>query len=59
MKAKNFETEIYPKLIKKKAIMKKIVGFWHSIDNLKDIDVLNRDEGKKKYIKKIRIEKFK
>ena len=59
MKAKNFETEIYPKLIKKKAVMKKIVGFWHSIDNLKDIDVLNRDEGKKKYIKKIRIENFK
>ena len=53
MKAKNFETEIYPKLIKKKAVMKKIVGFWHSIDNLKDIDVLNRDEKKKNTLKKL------
>ena len=57
--SKNFEIEIYPKLIKKKALMKKIIGFWHSIDNIKDIDMTKKDKWKKNYIKKIRMDKYK
>ncbi len=54
LKAKNFEMEIYPKLIKKKAMMKNIVGFWHSIDNLKDLEALNRNKKKLNYIKTLK-----
>ena len=52
--AKNFETEIYPKLIKKKAIMKNINSFWHSIDNMKDIDLIKKNKKKNKFIKLLR-----
>ena len=53
LKAKNFEMEIYPKLIKK-AMMKNIVGFWHSTDNLKDLEALNRNKKKLNYIKTLK-----
>ena len=53
-KSKNFEMEIYPRLIKKKAIMKSIKGFWYSIDNLKDIKFLKKDRNKISIIKKIK-----
>jgi glucose-1-phosphate cytidylyltransferase len=54
LKADNFEMEIYPKLIKKNAMMKNIVGFWHSIDNLKDIEVLKRNTKKINYVKRLK-----
>ena len=35
----NFERQLYPKIIKKyKCNFKEFKGFWHSIDNIKDID---------------------
>ena len=52
----NFEKEFYPKIIKKhKSNFESIRGFWHSIDNIKDINILNQNENIKKYryIKKI------
>ena len=52
----NFEKEFYPKIIKKhKSNFESISGFWHSIDNIKDINILNQNENIKKYryIKKI------
>ena len=42
----NFEKQLFPKLIKKsKSNFVKLLGFFHSMDNIKDIDVVN----KKKY----------
>ena len=58
---KNFEILFYPPIIKsKKTKFEQIDGFWHSIDNYKDIDDVNNKENKIKYnqVKKI-IKKFK
>tara|TARA_B100000787_G_scaffold166006_1_gene150619 strand:- start:4853 stop:5659 length:807 start_codon:yes stop_codon:yes gene_type:complete len=50
--SKNFEQEFYPKVIKRyKTKLMKIKGFTHSIDNIKDLDVVN--------IKNVQYEKFK
>ena len=52
----NFEKEFYSKIIKKhRSNFESISGFWHSIDNIKDINILNQNENIKKYrnIKKI------
>ena len=39
----NFEKEFYPKIIKKyKSSIKKLKGFWCAMDNMKDIDSLNK-----------------
>ena len=46
----NFEKKLYPKIIQKyksKFAMPK--GFWHSIDNVKDIDILNKKNKSYKY----------
>ena len=59
--AKNFEQDIFPKLIKNSSSnLQKINGYWHSIDNVKDIKVVNefkmkdkRFKGKKKIKKKL------
>ena len=46
----NFEKEFYPRIIKKhKSNFESISGFWHSIDNVKDIDILKKDGNIKKY----------
>ena len=46
----NFEKEFYPRIIKKhKSNFESISGFWHSIDNVKDIDILKRNGNIKKY----------
>ncbi len=53
---KNFEMLFYPPLIKKnKTAFEEINGFWHSIDNYKDVDDVNNKKNKVKYayIKKI------
>jgi glucose-1-phosphate cytidylyltransferase len=51
---KNFEKEFYPLVIKKgKANFNNLNGFWHSIDNLKDIKILDEDKNKKIDIKKL------
>jgi len=52
----NFEKKFYPKIIKNyKSNFEQINGFWHSIDNIKDINNLNEKRNKIKYnrVKKI------
>ena len=52
----NFEQDFYPKIIKKKRVnIIKITGFWHSIDNVKDINMVNKNFEKKfKKLKKLK-----
>jgi glucose-1-phosphate cytidylyltransferase len=48
---KNFEVEFYPKIIKRyKCKFQKFSGFWHSIDNIKDVKILKNDINKKNKI---------
>ena len=48
----NFEKEFYLRVIKKyKSNFESIKGFWHSIDNMKDINILKKNGDKKKYRK--------
>ena len=48
----NFEKEFYLRIIKKyKSNFESIKGFWHSIDNMKDINILKKNRNKKKYHK--------
>ena len=48
----NFEQTFFPKIIKKYFCnLEKITGFWHSIDNIKDLDMVNKKNiYKKKFI---------
>jgi glucose-1-phosphate cytidylyltransferase len=52
----NFEKSFYPKIIKNyKTDLKFLNGFWSSVDNIKDIDILNNKLGTKyKSVKKIK-----
>ena len=52
----NFEKKFYPSVIKKfKTNLKFLNGFWSSIDNIKDIDILNnKNRSKYKKVKKIK-----
>ena len=44
---KNFEKVLFPKIIKKyRCKFQKFSGFWHSIDNIKDIKILKTDRNK-------------
>ncbi len=44
----NFEVELYPKLIKRyDCKFQKFFGFWHSIDNIKDVKILKSNISKK------------
>ena len=53
---KNFETLFYPSLIKKKKTdFHQINGFWHSVDNYKDINDVNNKKNKLKYNNIIKI----
>tara|TARA_Y100001970_G_C14155461_1_gene815272 strand:- start:666 stop:1439 length:774 start_codon:yes stop_codon:yes gene_type:complete len=46
----NFEKKLYPRIINKnKCNFENIKGFWHSIDNVKDISALSNQENKNKY----------
>ena len=48
---KKFENDLYPKIIRKyKCKFEKLSGFWHSIDNIKDIRILKSDKDKRKKI---------
>ena len=53
IKTNNFEQVFYPKVIKKyKTKLFKINGFWHSIDNIKDIEAIDKKSKKNnKYLK--------
>ena len=47
----NFERELYPEIIKKfKCDFKEFKGFWHSIDNIKDIDNTKKTNNHIKFI---------
>ncbi len=47
---KNFEKEFYPLIIKKyKTVFKELVGRWYSIDNQKDIKLLNEKKNNKEF----------
>ncbi|MFL2852899.1 MAG: NDP-sugar synthase [Candidatus Pelagibacter sp.] len=51
----NFEKDFYPKVIKKyKSSIKKLKGFWCAMDNVKDIDSLNKKNNNFKSYKKIK-----
>ena len=61
----NFEKQLYPLIIKKyKCDFKVFNGFWHSVDNVKDIESVKRENNFKKYIKlkkltkKLNVKKF-
>ena len=58
-KASNFETEIFPTLINKfDSELIKLTGFWHSIDNMKDIKAISdKNTLKEKYISLKKIKK--
>ena len=48
---KNFELEFYPKIIKRHVCkFQKFSGFWHSIDNLKDVKILKSNINKRNQI---------
>lgn len=48
---KNFEKSLYPKIIKKyNCEISTPNGYWHSIDNVKDIQVLNKKNNSNKFI---------
>ena len=49
---KNFEKDFYPKIIKKKynCGFETFNGFWHSIDNMKDIEETKKSTNKNKYL---------
>ena len=56
----NFEQTFYPRIIKKYLTnLVKINGFWHSIDNIKDLIAINQKEKKNyKYTQLKKIKKF-
>ena len=58
--SKNFEQTFYPKIIKKYLTnLIKIDGFWHSIDNIKDLAAVDQKERKNyKYTALKKIKKF-
>ena len=58
--SKNFEQTFYPKIIKKYLTnFIKIDGFWHSIDNIKDLAAVDLKEAKNyKYNTLKKIKKF-
>lgn len=57
--SQNFEKEFFPFFIKKyKTNLVKLKGFWHSIDNIKDIQAINnKKESSIKYLSLLKIKK--
>lgn len=51
----NFEQEFYPKIIKRfRTELVKLKGFWHSIDNVKDLDIVNMPGSQNQKFKKLK-----
>jgi len=51
----NFEKEFYPKIIKKyNCNMFNLNGFWHAMDNLKDINTINNNKENQTMFRKIK-----
>ena len=58
-KFKNFEKQFYSKIIKKyKSNFKLINGFWHSVDNQKDLKFFNKKYDKSIYNNIVRLKKY-
>ena len=50
----NFEKDFYPKIIKKfKSDMYTLKGFWYAVDNIKDLNVLDKRKINKKIFNKV------
>ena len=51
--SENFEQEFYPRVIKKfRTELIKVKGFWHSIDSVKDLDIVNNSSVKNQKFKR-------
>ncbi len=58
-KSENFEKEFYPLIIKRnKTNLKKIKGFFHSIDNMKDINATSKKVSKYNYKNIVSLKKY-
>ena len=58
-KFKNFEKEFYPKVIKKfDSGFKSINGFWHSVDNQKDLEFFKKSNNKLIYKNIVQLKKY-
>ena len=51
--SKNFEQTFFPRLIRSnKSQLIKVKGFWHSVDNIKDLEMVDKQSKKNlKYLK--------
>ena len=58
--SENFEQEFYPRIIKKfRTELVKVKGFWHSIDNVKDLNMVNNSSVKNQKFKRLKsLQKF-
>ena len=53
--SENFEQEFYPRIIKKfKTELVKVKGFWHSIDSIKDLNIVNNSSIKNQKFKRLK-----
>lgn len=58
--SENFEQEFYPRIIKKfKTELIKVKGFWHSVDSIKDLNMVNNSSIKNQKFKRLKnLQKF-
>ena len=58
--SENFEQEFYPRIIKKfQTELAKVKGFWHSIDSVKDLNMVNNSSVKsQKFIRLKNLKNF-
>ncbi len=58
--SENFEQTFFPRLIKRKNCkLIKINGFWHSVDNIKDLEMVNKQsKTNQKYLKTKNLKKY-
>jgi glucose-1-phosphate cytidylyltransferase len=53
--SKNFEQEFYPRIIRKfRTELVKVNEFWHSVDSIKDLDILNNSSEKNQKLKRLK-----
>ena len=58
--SENFEQTFFPRLIKRKNCkLIKINGFWHSVDNIKDLEMVDKQsKTNQKYLKTKNLKKY-
>ena len=53
--SKNFEEVFYPRIIRKfRTELVKVKEFWHSVDSIKDLDILNNSSEKNQKLKRLK-----